>query len=423
MANVINVLKKRGFIEATTHDELEKLVETPQKIYCGFDPTSDSLHLGNLVAIMGLAWFQRYGHTPVAIIGGATGLIGDPSGKSHERPLLDEKIIEKNLQGIRRNLESILCFDGSMPLPIVINNYSWFKEFNVLPFLRDIGKQFRMGPMLSKESVKNRLESEEGMSFTEFTYQLLQAYDFYHLFENYNVSIQLGGSDQWGNITAGIDLIRRIAKGTAYGATFPLLTRSDGKKFGKSEKGAIWLSAEKLPPFEFYQYLFRIPDADVIKLMKMLTFMDIDEVGEYEMSITRPDYTANAAQKRLAEEVTSIVHGSEGLLVAQKVTAGAAPGSETVLDREVLEAIAGDMPSYTADKDFIIGKTLVDLVIDLHIRPSKGEVRRLIRNGGVYLNNRKVESEQRVIGVEDLIDGQLILLALGKKNKMLIRAN
>jgi len=419
MDNIIDILEERGLIEAITHDEIKSLVQAPQKVYCGFDPTSDSLHLGSLVPIMVLAWFQRCGHTPYAIVGGATGMVGDPSGKSHERPLLDENTISKNLEGIQKNLETVLCFDGSLPMPVILNNYDWFKGFNVLTFLRDVGKQFRMGPMLAKDSVRTRLESEEGMSFTEYSYQMLQAYDFYHLNSEFGVTIQCGGSDQWGNITAGIDLTRRMTSETVFGVTFPLLTSSDGKKFGKTETGAIWLSPEKLSSYEFYQYLVRVPDADVIKLLRMLTFLDMEEIRSLEQQMTEPSYVPNAAQKRLAEEVTRIIHGEEGLQTALRVTAGAAPGAKTKLDLETLEAISKDMPSYTASG--VTGKKLVDLIVELGIRSSKGEVRRLIQNGGVAVNNEKITDVDCLLTEDDLIDEQLFLLALGKKNKILIR--
>ncbi len=415
--NVIEVLKERGFIEAMTSEELATLANKPLKVYCGFDPTSDSLHLGNMVAIMGLAWFQRFGHTPVAIVGGATGLIGDPSGKSAERQLLDEATIDNNLIGIRRDLEKLLKD------PILLNNYDWFKEFSWISFLREVGKYFRVGTMLSKESVKNRMTSEEGMSFTEFCYQLLQAYDFLYLFDNQGVTLQLGGSDQWGNITAGTDLIRKLRGASAYGITFPLLTRSDGQKFGKSEKGAIWLSSEKLSPYEFYQYLFRVSDEDAIKLMRMLTFMEMEEIRHYERLMAKPDYLPNTVQKRLAEEVTHLVHGAAGLNTALKVTQGAAPGAETELNGELLESLASDMPSHTLPSAEIVGEKLVDILSKTAMMPSKGEARRLIRNGGVYLNNKKIADENHVIHAEQLIDGRLLLLALGKKNKLLIRVS
>lgn len=408
MNDLISLLQARGFIDAITHEEIRDHLKEPRRVYCGFDPTSDSLHLGNLVAMMGLAWFQRFGHTPVAIIGGATGRIGDPSGKQHERPLLSSEQIERNLVGITKDLHTILK-------PLVLNNYDWFNDFSVLDFLRDVGKQFRMGPMLAKESVKLRLASEEGMSFTEFSYQMLQAYDFAYLYKNHGVTLQLGGSDQWGNITAGIDLTRKEASVAVYGVTFPLLTRSDGKKFGKSEGGAIWLSKEKLSVYDFYQYLFRTPDADVVKMLKMLTFLDLEEIANIEKEMHSADYVPNSAQKRLAAEVTRMIHGEEGLAEALALTEKARPGAETELSIANLSAL----PSVQASEE-IIGTRLVDALVNLGVQKSKGDVRRLIQNGGLYLNNAKVTDEQRTLALEDFVEGKLALLALGKKNKMCI---
>ena len=421
MRNVIDVLKERGFIDAMTNEDLRTLAEHPLKVYCGFDPTGDSLHLGNMVAIMGLAWFQRCGHTPVAIVGGATGMIGDPSGKKSERQLLDETTIQKNLAGIQKNLETILDFSQIPNKTLILNNHTWHKEFSFLDFLRDVGKHFRMGSMLAKDSVKARMNSEEGMSYTEFSYQLLQGYDFLHLFQTYGVNVQMGGSDQWGNITAGTDLVRKVLGQSVHGITFPLLTRSDGQKFGKSEKGAIWLSADKLSPYEFYQYLVRVSDQDVISLMRMLTFMDIEEIKRYQHLMQQADYIPNTAQKKLAEEVTKIVHGDEKLQVALKVTESAAPGAKTALDASILESMAGDMPSHDLSEEAILNIKLIDLIANLGLQPSKGEARRLIRNGGVYLNNIKVEEENQSIISSDLIEGRLLLLAVGKKNKVLLR--
>lgn len=419
MQNVIDVLKERGFIEAMTSEELRTLAEKPLKVYCGFDPTSDSLHVGNMVAIMGLAWFQRCGHSPVVIVGGATGMIGDPSGKTAERQLLDHNTIVKNMQGIRKNLEAIL--NQSNNPPIFLNNYDWFKEFSFIDILRDVGKHFRMGPMLAKDSVKNRMNSEEGMSYTEFSYQVLQGYDFLHLYKHYGVTVELGGSDQWGNIIAGTDLIKKVLGKSTFGITFPLLTRSDGQKFGKSEKGAIWLSPERLSPYEFYQYLFRTADADVINLMRLLTFMEMSEIRHIESWMRKSDYVPNTAQKRLAEEVTRIVHGEEGLQTALRVTAGAAPGSATELNAEVLETLSKDMPCQTLSKGEVVDAKLVDLLAKVGLQPSKGEARKLIRNGGVYVNNQQIKDENIAVGKEHLIENRLLLLAAGKKNKMLIR--
>ncbi len=421
MTNVIDALKERGFIDALSSEDIRTLTQKPIKVYCGFDPTADSLHLGNLVAIMGLAWFQRFGHTPVAIMGGATGMIGDPSGKSAERQLLDAATIEHNLKGIQKNLEAILDFNHPTAKPLFLNNFDWFKEFSFIQFLRDVGKLFRLGPMLAKDSVRTRLQSEEGMSFTEFSYQILQGYDFLHLFQNHGVTIQLGGSDQWGNITAGTDLIRKVHNQSAYGVTFPLLTRSDGQKFGKSEKGAIWLAPEKLSVYEFYQYLVRVEDADVINLMRMLTFMEMDEIRRYEKQMQEVDYVPRTAQKRLAEEITRLVHGEEGLKTALRVTQGIAPGSDTKLDASVLESLAADMPSCQLALEQVMHKKIIDLLVDIGLQTSKSEARRLIRNGGVYINNQKIEDENDAIDSKLLIDNKLMLVAAGKKNKMLVR--
>lgn len=421
MSNLIDTLQERGFIEAITHEHLSKHLNKPVRVYCGFDPTSDSLHLGNMVAIMGLAWFQKFGHTPYVVLGGATGMIGDPSGKSKERQLLDEEQLNKNVEGIRRNFDRILDFKHPSAAPVVLNNYDWYKEFSMIHFLRKVGKFFRVGTMLSKESVRTRLESEEGMSFTEFSYQLLQGYDFLHLNQNHEVTVQIGGSDQWGNITAGIDLTRRVSSHETFGLTMPLLTTSDGKKFGKSEAGAIWLSEEKLSPYQFYQYLVRVQDADVIRLMKMLTFMEMKEIQEYELMMQQPDYQANTAQKRLAKEVTRIVHGESGLETALKVTDAAKPGQETALNAEVLESIASDMPSETLIAREVVNHKLIDVIVLAGLQDSKGQARRLIRNGGCYLNNEKITDENHVLKTDDFIDGRLALLAVGKKNKKLIR--
>ncbi|NGX42120.1 MAG: Tyrosine--tRNA ligase [Chlamydiae bacterium] len=421
MTNVIQILKKRGLIEAMTSEELCDLAENPLKVYCGFDPTSDSLHLGNMVAIMGLAWFQRLGHTPIALIGGATGMIGDPSGKAKERRLLDEKTLRKNAEGIKKDLETVLDFDHPTSKAMMIDNLDWLGEFSFIHFLREVGSCFRVGTMLAKESVRLRLNSEEGISFTEFSYQLLQAYDFLYLNEKFGVNVQIGGSDQWGNITAGIDLVRRVRGEQAYGVTFPLLMTSDGKKFGKSEEGAIWLSSEKCSHYQFYQHLFRVTDADVIRLMRMLTFMDMEEIHEYERKMLQPDYVPNTAQKRLAEEVTRIVRGEEGLQTALRVTSTAKPGSDTALDAETLESIAADMPSCTLKAQEVVNEKVVNLLVYTKLQSSRGQARRLIINGGVYLNNEKMADENRVISQEDLIDGRMLLLGVGRKNKKLIR--
>lgn len=414
MENVIKILEERGLVEAMTGPELKEAADKPLRFYLGFDPTADSLHVGNLVGIMVMAWFQRCGHEPVALVGGATGLIGDPSGKSHERPLLTPEQVEINLAGIRADIEKVL-----EPGAIFVNNYDWYKGISLIDFLRDVGKMFRLGPMLGKEMVRTRLQSDEGLSYTEFSYQMLQGYDFLHLFETEGVVLQLGGSDQWGNITAGTDLVRKKTGKSVHGFTFPLLTRSDGKKFGKSEGGAVWLSKEKLSPYEFYQYLYRVADADVCKMMRMLTFLPMDEIRDWEAQLASGKYEPHAAQKRLAASVTEIVHGAHGLVEAQQMTASMAPGAETELSAESLRAVVG----LTLPKGEVVGVSILDLFVTAGLCTSKGEARRLIRNGGARINNEKVADEGRTIASGDLIEDELLLLAAGKKKKLVIRAS
>ncbi len=420
---IIDVLEARGLVDSITHEELKTACHRPMRVYCGFDPTADSLHVGNMVAIMGLAWFQRYGHQPVAIVGGATGMIGDPSGKQHERALLDEETLRKNEKGIQKNLESILLADPTLLNPIFLNNYDWFKELSFLEFLRDVGKHFRVGVMMSKDSVKGRMESDEGMSFTEFSYQLLQGYDFYHLFTNHGVQVQIGGSDQWGNITAGIDYTRKMTGKQVYGLTLPLLTKSDGQKFGKSEQGAIWMSPDKLSPFEFYQYLVRTQDADVIKLLKMLTFVELGVIRDLEHQMKESGYVPNTAQRLLAEAITNLVHGQEGLKKALEATLAMRPGKVAELSSDSIRELVKDVPSAKLAKDDVAGVKLIDVIVKAGFSASKGDVRRLIRNGGVWLNNMHISDENFTISDANLVDGQFLLVSLGKKHKSVIEVS
>lgn len=429
--NVIDVLQQRGLFDASTSDPdaLRELCQKPIAVYTGFDPTADSLHLGNLLAILALAWFQRCGHQVVALVGGATGKVGDPSGKSAERPVLNEDTIATNLAGIEGNLRQVLdrsaahlsASGAKVPDVLVVNNNDWVAPISFLDFLRDVGKYARINTMIAKDSVRTRLDSDDGMSFTEFTYQLLQAYDFMHLSDNYNVTFQLGGSDQWGNITAGTELTRKLRSRTVHGITFPLLTTSDGRKFGKSEKGAVWLTSSKLSPYEFYQFLFRTPDDDVIRFIKRLTFLPMAEIDAIEADMRKEGYVANTAQKRLAEEVTRIVHGDEGVVSALAATAAAAPGSKAVLSVEALEAISADMPSAELSKSDVVEVLVADVMAKTGLQQSKGAARRLIKNGGGYVNNIKVADETIRIGEDDLVGGRLLLLSAGKKNKLLVR--
>ena len=418
--NIIECLKERGLIDALTSEEILKRLEKPIKFYLGFDPTADSLHIGSLVGIVILRWFQKFGHAPVVILGGATGRIGDPSGKSVERPLLEQATIISNINRIKCHFEEMLDLQHSATLPTIINNDEWLSECRLIDFLRDVGRYFRVGIMLGKESVRARLNSEEGISFTEFSYQLLQAYDFYHLRNCYGVEMQIGGSDQWGNITAGIEFIRKLSGETVWGLTFPLLTRSDGKKFGKTEEGTIWLAADRCSPYQFYQYFMRVSDADVIKMMRYLTFMDMNEIRELEAKMQEVGYVPNTAQKRLAEEVTRFVHGEEGVAVARKVTEAAAPGSKARLDVETLREISQDMPHMRLKSDEVVGQRFVELVLKAGLVLSKAEAVRLIQNGGAYLNDERVEDQQLRITSSDLIGGEYLLLGAGKKKKALV---
>ncbi|CAM6095537.1 unnamed protein product [Calypogeia fissa] len=427
--NVIDVLEERGLLESFTGDELRvacsKPGVAPVKVYCGFDPTAECLHLGNLLGIIVLSWFQRCGHIPVAVMGGATARVGDPSGKSIERPVMSEETISRNLEGIRAVLVQILkkedSFGGGHD-PIFVNNYDWWKDFSLLDFLRDVAKHARVGTMMAKESVKRRLNSEEGMSYTEFTYQLLQGYDFVHLFKEEGVTVQIGGSDQWGNITAGTDLIRKLLhEDGAHGLTWPLLLKSDGTKFGKSEGGAIWLAASYLSPYKFYQYLFSTPDSDVIKMLKMITFVAVDEIQAIEEAMGKPGYSPNSAQRRLAEEVTRFVHGEEALEVAQRATQALAPGASTKLDAKVLESIAEDIPSCSLPRAEVLGLSVVDLCVKTELQASKAAARRLIKQGGLYLNNGKVVDDGQTLDAIDFVDDKMLLLSAGKKNKLVVR--
>lgn len=412
--HILDLLEKRGLIEQTTSPDLRKILEKPTNFYVGFDPTADSLHLGNLVPLIVMKWLQSYGHKPHVIIGGATGRVGDPSGKSHERPLLFDADISRNIQKISEFLQSLF----EKETPVLLNNDDWYRKMNVVEFLRDVGKQFRLGPMLAKESVKARLQSEEGMSFTEFTYQVLQGYDFYHLHKTYGVVLQIGGSEQWGNITAGIDLTRKLSRAQLFGITFPLLLQSDGKKFGKTEKGAVWLSEDKLTAYDFYQYIYRTTDKDVIRLMRTLTFIDLKEIEKIEQSMQEPSYVPNSAQKRLADELTKFIHKEKGLQKALQATSKIYAKDE--LTKDTLKKIAEDIPHASYEKDQLVGKKYTEIVASCGLCSSKSEATRFIKNGGAYLNNEKVSDINFLIEEALFIENTYLLLGIGKKKRFLI---
>lgn len=429
--NIVKILRDRGLLQEVSSPDLEKLASQEKfPVYCGFDPTADSLHLGNLLGIVVLRWFAVCGHTPVALLGGATGRVGDPSGKSAERPILSESNIEHNVQSIKALLQRLLSQGGTQHIsqPVLLNNLDWFGAMPLLTFLRQVGKFARVGSMLAKDSVRSRMESESGISYTEFTYQLLQGYDFVHLQREHGCRVQIGGSDQWGNITAGTDLIRRLGSEDGreplqcFGLTFPLLTSSDGKKWGKSEGGALWLSAEKMSPFKLYQYLLNnTTDQDVIRYLKMLTFLPLDTIQTLQDNMQQPSYKPNTAQRLLAEEVIQFVHGEQGLAAALSATQALQPGAATALDAATLEAIAGDVPSASLEAGQVVGQPLIQVMVAAGLQPSKAASKRMIKGGGVQLNNARITSEDHEVHRDDLIDGRLLLLAAGKKNKLLLR--
>ena len=425
MKNAYNVLLDRGFVSQSTSKDLDNLLATPLKFYFGVDPTSDSLHLGNMVGIMAVMHLQRCGHTPVILVGGATGAIGDPSGKTVERPSLDRVEIENNAVAIKKLLQTILSRHmdfGCGNAPVFVDNYEWFSSINVLDFFRDVGKEFRVGSMLAKESVKTRLDSDEGMSFTELSYQTLQGYDFYRLLNDMNVTLQVGGSDQYGNITAGVEFVRRKCGKSVYGLSFPLITRSDGKKFGKTEEGAIWLSKEKLSPFKFYQHLYRMPDSDICTLLRLLTFVEIDKINELEAELANGNAEPNFAQALLAEKVTRIIHGDEGLEQALQATEAITPGVKySFADlKSKISDIEKSYPNVHLKKNDVVGGTFEELAIASGLLSSKSEVRMRVKNNGALLNMEVVSNSKRMISNEDLIENKYLIISSGKKRSILV---
>jgi tyrosyl-tRNA synthetase len=421
MNTIIDVLKQRGLFADMTSPELPVRVQKSMVIYAGFDPSSNSLQVGNLIAVMALAHCQRCGHRVIAVAGGATGMIGDPSGKSAERNLLGAAEVERNLAGIRENLSRFLDFNHPTAPARIVNNNDWLGKFSYIEFLRDVGKHFRMGAMLGKESVRSRMDaSEEGMSYAEFSYQLLQAYDFLHLYDAEGCTMQIGGSDQWGNITAGIDLIRKLRSVEVFGLTIPLVCDSAGRKFGKSEGNAIYLSRERTSCYEFYQFFVRTADADVVKLLKLLTFLPLEEIAALEQEVKK-DPDKRVAARRLADEVTRMVHGEDGLKLAQKASSVLFGESMEGLKAADLIRIFADVPSVSLARGKAEGLSFLDLAVQSGMSKSKGEARRLIENGGCYCNNRRVESVESKMAQGDLVEGQLTVLRSGKKNYFLVK--
>ena len=427
MKDFIKELEWRGMIHTVMPGAEEELKKGMASAYLGIDPTADSLHIGHLVGVMILKHFQMCGHRPIALIGGATGMIGDPSGKSQERNLLDEATLRHNQEAIKNQLAKLIDFDSTAENhALLVNNYDWMKEFSFLDFARDIGKCITVNYMMAKDSVKKRFNGEgDGMSFTEFTYQLLQGYDFLHLYNEYNCKVQLGGADQWGNITTGTELIRRKlgSENEAFAITCPLITKADGTKFGKTESGNVWLDARYTSPYKFYQFWLNVSDDDAKRYIKIFTLLDRDTV---EKLIEEHDAAPHlrVLQKRLAEEVTTMIHSKEELEKAQAASnilfGNATSEALRSLDEATLLQVFEGVPQFTITRDDL-SKPFIDIVADVcKVFPSKGECRKMVQGGGVQLNKEKVSDPMRAVTEADLIAGKYLLAQRGKKNYYLI---
>src|SRR5438477_1534627 len=408
------------------YDATEGLAEILGKesvtAYIGFDPTAASLHVGSLLTVMGLARLQRFGHSPIAIVGGGSGMIGDPSGKSQERQLLSHEQIDGNVAGIRAQLERFLDFNAPANAARIVNNADWLAELDLLGFLRDTGKYFTVNYMLQKESVNRRLESEEGTSYTEFSYLLLQARDFLELFDRFGCTVQLGGSDQWGNITAGIDLIRKLRARKAHGLVMPLVTTASGVKFGKTEAGTIWLDPARTSPFRFYQFWLNTDDRDVVPYLRSFTFLARDAIDALEEA-TRTAPEKREAQRVLAREVTAAVHGADQVARAEHASSLLFVEDITTLTSDEVLAVFDDVPSTELSADALNGDGigLVDLVARVQLAPSKAEARRLVQSGGIYVNNRRIADPQARLRHADAIDGRLFVVRKGAKMNHVVR--
>ena len=410
---LIDELKARGLVEALTDPAIGEALESPMTVYCGFDPSARSLQAGNLVSIMVLKRLQQAGHKVIALVGGATGLIGDPSGKSAERNMLTVEQVEENKRGIRENLSRIIDFDGPNAA-IMVDNYDWYKSTSAIEFLRDIAVNFRVPQMLAKESVKKRLEASEGaLTFTEFSYQILQGNDFLHLYDQYGCSMEVGGADQWGNITAGTDLVHRMRGKTAYGLTFPLLLDSSGKKFGKSEGNALFLDASMTSVFDWYQYFLRTPDADVIRYLKVFSLRPLCEIDALEAEM-KQNPEARIPQKALAEEITRLVHGEEGLAKALEAT-------EALYAKKSAADVAksDNVPSACVRAEDCVGKPVFMVAAAAGMFKSNGEARRMAQQGGLSLGDAKIGID-RIFESSDITDGVAVLRA-GKKNYFVLK--
>jgi tyrosyl-tRNA synthetase len=428
MAHLIEELRWRGMLQDITPGTEEQLQKEITSGYIGFDPTADSLHIGSLVPILLLMHLQKAGHKPVALVGGATGMIGDPSMKSEERNLLDEHTLARNVAGIQRQLESFLNFDSSLPNAAeIVNNYDWFKDMGFIHFLRDVGKHITVNYMMAKDSVKKRIEGDSGISYTEFAYQLMQGYDFYWLYKHKGVKLQMGGSDQWGNITTGTELVRRLTggQGEAFAFTCKLITKADGGKFGKTEKGNVWLDAKRTSPYQFYQFWLNASDEDALRWIRIFTFLPKETIEALEAEHAAAPHL-RVVQKELAREVTTLVHGEEAYQFALKsseILFGSATAEtlQSLTEEQLLQVMEG-VPEYSLSQALLAADTdIVTLMAESKIFPSKGEARKLIQSGGLSINKEKVAGPEYKITIAHLMHGKYLLVQRGKKSYHLLK--
>ncbi len=423
MSHLLDEYHWRGMIQDLTEGANEAFAGGPLTAYIGFDPTASSLHVGSLLPIMGLVHLQRSGHHPIAVVGGGTGLIGDPSGKAQERQLLTRDQVAENLEGIRGQLEHFLDFGVEANPARMVNNLDWLGELRTVDFLRDVGKHFSVNALLRKESIRRRLEDEEGgLSYTEFTYVLMQAFDFLTLYDRHRCTVQMGGSDQWGNITAGIDLIRRMRGGRAFGVVFPLVTSETGVKFGKTETGTIWLDPARTSPYRFYQFWLNTDDSDVGRFLRYFTLLDRARVAELEAEMAERPHE-RGAQRALAEEVTGRVHGETGLARARQATQVLFGGALEGLGGDEIADIFADVPSSELPRQALEGEgaSIVDILTGAGVASSRGDARRSIQGGGVYVNNVRVEDGDGRVAVGQALEGRFLVLRKGKKSYHLVK--
>jgi tyrosyl-tRNA synthetase len=422
MQDFFHELQWRGLVHSKTEGVEHHLSSQTVTGYIGFDPTASSLHVGSLLPIMGLVHLQRAGHIPIAIAGGGTGMVGDPSGKTQERKLLSVDGINANLEGIKKQLAQFLDFNAKKNPAKLVNNADWLTKLSMMEFLRDFGKHFSVNEMLAKDSVKNRIEQEQGMSFTEFSYSLLQSVDYLELYDRYKCTLQMGGSDQWGNIVSGVDLIRRMRGAEAHAIVFPLITTSGGVKFGKTESGTVWLDAQRTSPYRFYQFWFNTDDRDVMKYLKFFTLLTNERIEELGYS-NQEFPEKREAQTTLAQEVTRTVHSETALAQAIKASKIFFGGEITDVTEQELLDIFSDVPSVEVQRDQLSGDGLpfVDLLVTASVAKSKGEARRAIEGGGMYLNNQRMNDVAKKVTMGDAISGKFLVLRKGGKNYFLVK--